>query len=242
MARVSEIKCTVRQWWNKQSASLHDLQCLVGMLSFAATCVREGHLFFLRILTVLKDGYHSKNAIMITCEMKKDLAWWETFLTDYNGISCIPDNIWSRPDEIFSSDSCLSGCGACSSTNYFHFELPDSIIQQGWYINQFELYVILIADKNILIYCDNQTSVQVLHHGRVNCTFMEQCLREIRYHSAKFNFRIRAVHLKGVDNRISDCLSRWHLSQSYIDAFYKATKSLNLTETIVSNFEISDLW
>ena len=101
---------------------------------------------------------------MITCEMRKDLAWWETFLTDYNGISCIPDNIWSPPDEIFSSDSCLSGCGACSSTNYFHFELPDSIIQQGQYINQFELYANLIAvrewapmfaNKNILIYCDN---------------------------------------------------------------------------------------
>ena len=182
MARVSEIKFTVHQWRNKQSASLHDLQCLVGMLSFAATCVQEGHLFFSRILTILKDAYHTKSAIMITCEMQKDLAWWETFLIDYNGISCIPDNIWSRPDEIFSSDSCLSRCGACSSTNYFHFELPDSIIRQGQYINQFELYVILIAvrewapmfsNKNILIYCDNQTSVQVLRHGRVNCTFMQ---------------------------------------------------------------------
>ena len=39
MARISEIKCTVHQWWNRQSASLHELQCLVGMLSFAATCV-----------------------------------------------------------------------------------------------------------------------------------------------------------------------------------------------------------
>ena len=205
------------------------------MLSFAATCVREGRLFFSRILTVLKDAYHSKIAVMITCEMKKDLAWWETFLSDYNGISCIPDNVWSRPDETFSSDSCLSGCEACSSTNYFHFEIPDSIIQQGQYINQFDLYVILIAvrewaqmfaNKNILIYCDNHTSVQVLHHGRLDCTFMQWCLREIRYHSAKFNFRIRAVHLKGVDNRISDCLSRWHLSQSYSDTFYEATKSL----------------
>ena len=131
---------------------------------------------------VLKEAYHTKNAVKITCEMQKDLAWWEIFLTDYNGISCIPDNIWSRPNEIFSSDSCLSGCRACSSTNYFHFELPDSIIRQGQFINQFELYVILIAvrewapmfsNKNILIYCDNQTSVQVLHHGRVDCTFMQ---------------------------------------------------------------------
>ena len=134
---------------------------------------------------------------------------------------------------------------------FFHFKLPYSIIQQGWYINQFELYVILIAvrewapmfaNKNILIYCDNQTSVQVLCHGHVDCTFMQRCLREIRFHSAKFNFRIRAVHLKGVDNRISDCLSRWHLSQLYIDSFYEATQSLNLTEAVVSNFEIADYW
>ena len=51
---------------------------------------------------------------------------------------------------------------------------PTPIIQQGQYLNQFELYVILITVrewapmftiKNILIYCDNQTSVQVLCHG-----------------------------------------------------------------------------
>ena len=180
--RVSEIKSTVHSWRNKQSASLHELQCLVRMLDFAATCVREECLFFSRILTVLKDAYQSKQNVIINSEMKKDLVWWETFLTDYNGISCNQDNVWSRPDEIFSSDSCLSGCGACSSTHFFHFELPDSIIQQGWYINQFELYVILIVviewapmfvNKNFLIYCDNQTSVQVLHHGHVDCTFMQ---------------------------------------------------------------------
>ena len=236
---------------NKYSASLYELQCLVRMLSFAATCVHEGHLFFSRILTVLKTVYHSKADVVINTEMRKYLVWWDTFLTDYNGVSCIPDNVWSRPDEIFSCDSCLSGCGACSSTHFFHFELPDSIIQQGYYINQFELYVILIAvrewapmfaDKNIFIYYDNQTSVQVLHHGHVDCTFMQKCLREIRFHSAKLNFRIRAVHLKEVDNRISDCLSRWHLSQSYVDSFYKAMENLNLTETVASNFEIANYW
>ena len=109
------------------------------------------------------------------------------------------------------------------------------------------MYAILIATRewapqfanmNVLIYCDNQTSVQVLRTGRVNCTFMQKCLREIRFHSAKFNFRIRAVHLPGEQNRISDSLSRWHLSNT----FKKATKSYKLTETVVSNFKIADYW
>ena len=34
-------------------------------------------------------------------------------------------------------------------------------------------------NKNILVYCDNQTSVKILHHGHVDYTFMQNCLREI---------------------------------------------------------------
>ena len=39
MTRVVEIKCTVHQWLDKQFTSLHDLQCWVGLFSFAATCI-----------------------------------------------------------------------------------------------------------------------------------------------------------------------------------------------------------
>ena len=175
--------------------------------------------------------------------MRKHLCWWDKFLFEYNGVSCIPNNIWSKPDEIFSTDSCLASCGACSSTHFFHVELPHFIIDEGRYINQFELYAILIAtrewapsfaNRNILIYYDNQTSVQVLRTGKVDCTFMQKCLREIRFHSAKFNFRLRPVHLPGDQNRISDSLSRW--------IFLKVTKGLDLTETIISNFKIADYW
>ena len=123
---------------------------------------------------------------------------------------------------MFSCDRCLTGCGACSTTHYFHFQLINLIILQGKYLNQFELYSILIAvrewapdfaEKNIFIYCDNSTSVQVLDSGCTDCTFVQSCLREIRFYSTKINFRIRAEHLPGEQNRISDCLSRWHLAK-----------------------------
>ena len=34
---------------------------------------------------------------------------------------------------------------ACCSSHYFHFELPSFIIELGHYINQFDLYAILIT-------------------------------------------------------------------------------------------------
>ena len=55
--RLQNIKATVSIWLNKSKASLNELQKLIGLLSFAARCVREGRLFFSRILTVLKEAY-----------------------------------------------------------------------------------------------------------------------------------------------------------------------------------------
>ena len=181
--RLQNIKATVHIWLNKNNASLNELQKLIGLLSFAATCVRESRLFFSRILTILKEAYIANKQVEITCEMRKDL---HKFLIDYNGVSCISRDVWSRPDKIFSMDSCLSGCGACSSSHFLHFEIPEFIIKEGKHINQFELYAILIATRewaplvanmNILLYCDNRTSVEVLRTGRVDCTIMQKCLR-----------------------------------------------------------------
>ena len=159
----------------------------------------------------------------------------------------IPSSIWEKPDSIFSTDSCLTGCRALSSTNFMHFIIPDFIIRKGRYVNQFEIYAILIAvcewaqcftNLNVLLYCDNWTIVTALQSGRINCTFMQDCLREIRFHLAKYNFRIRAVYLSSSDIRLADDLSRWHIRPKYKIDFLENTKHLSLSETVISNFEI----
>ena len=246
--RLTQIKQLTAQWLNKSVVTLKELQSLIGVLSFAASCVREGRLFFSRLLNLLKE---CKKSITLSIEAKKDIRWWHTFLADYNGVSLIPSQVWNAPDTEISTDSCLTGCGAVSKEHYMHFEIPNSIRTQGKYINQFELYAVIIAVRewkkhlqnlNVLLYCDNQTTVQVLQSGKVSCPFMQKCLREIRFHSAKFNFRVRAVYLNTSDNRLADCLSRWYLASNYSKTFLDLTKNLKLTETIVSNFEIDEIW
>ena len=54
---LQSIKDMVEEWLMKNVSTLSELQKLVGQLSFTATCVREGCLFFSRILTVLKEAY-----------------------------------------------------------------------------------------------------------------------------------------------------------------------------------------
>ena len=247
--RLKEIRNLTKSWLGKSSASLKELQSLIGVLSFAASCVREGRLFFSRLLILLKET--KGKVVHLNEEALKDVAWWHAFAKDFNGTSVIPSEIWCKPDAIFSSDSCLTGCGAISHSKYLHFEIPETIIKEGKYINQFEMYAVLIAvrewrfdfeDLNLLIYCDNSSTVQALQSGRISCPFMQKCLREIRFYSAKLNFRVRAVHLPGVLNRKADFLSRWHISDNYKKLFEKEIEGQKLTETIVTKFEINEFW
>ena len=53
--RLADIKHIMYIWLNKSTATLKEIQSLVGILSFAASCAREGRLFFSRLLVLLKE-------------------------------------------------------------------------------------------------------------------------------------------------------------------------------------------
>ena len=99
-----------------------------------------------------------------------------------------------------------------------------------------------LENKNVLMYYNNQTTVQVLQSGQVTCPFMQKCLRELRFHSDKFNFRIGEVYLSSSENCLADCLSRWHLLPTYSNTFHRLIVNQNLTETVVSDFKVCDFW
>ena len=46
-------------------------------------------------------------------------------------------------------------------------------------------------------------------------------LREIWFISAMYNFQLKALHIPGEANFISDRLSHWHLDPSYQQEFFE---------------------
>ena len=75
----------------------------------------------------------------------RDLNWWNVFAQQFNGVTAMLD--WQQPDSVFSTDACFTGGGGWTNKHFFHIRFPDSIIQQGKYINQFELYTVMIATR-----------------------------------------------------------------------------------------------
>ena len=89
---------------------VRQLESLLGKLKFAASCVRPGRVFTVRLLSDLRNA-HKTGQFQITSEAKADLSWWRRFLAIYKGISMMPEEEWSGPGAIFTTDACLEGCG-----------------------------------------------------------------------------------------------------------------------------------
>ena len=228
--RLAEIRQEMRKWLNKSSASRRDIQSLVGKLSFAATTVRSGRLFFSRILNFLR--ILPKHGIKpIPAEAKKDIKWWSIFIEEYNGISFLPEPFWQAPDAIISSDAALAGLGGFCQGEYFHTSIPQYISEDPEvFINELECLAIVIAlkawapalcSRNLLLKCDNQTTIAVINRGRAHNSFTQKCLREVAYLASLYSFQIKVEYVPSEENRISDYLSRWELDPSYKERFWE---------------------
>ena len=120
-------------------------------------------------------------------------------------------------------------------------------------INELECLAVVVAvkqwygklvNKNVLLYCDNEATVQVINKGDAKNPFMQRCLRELVWFTARNNIWIKMTYLEGISNRICDNLSCWHLDDKYKKAFLEETKGKRLRECAVpeSMFEFEHGW
>ncbi|CAC5406931.1 unnamed protein product [Mytilus coruscus] len=176
--RLVEIFDLVSFWLNKDTASLKEVQSLIGKLNFIASCVRPGRIFISRILNFLREFKNEDCVLEVSLELKHDLLWWSEFLEIYNGVSLLNLQEWTEPDEYMASDACLVGCGGVSNGQFFHCVFPDFIVQQNLHINALELLSVIVCLKlwgqkgrKICIQCDNMVSVQVINQGNQGVVF-----------------------------------------------------------------------
>jgi len=194
-------------WLGLKSATKRELQSLVGKLNFVCKCVLSSRVFISRMLAVLIMLKRQNYRFKIKAEFRADFVWWKRFLRRLNGVTYIPSMIWSEPNEILSTDACLSGAGGWCVGSYFSCKFSQEIMNQDHHINGLELLTILIACRSwarklsslrIQVYCDNLSSVSVIISGKTKDSFMLKVLREILFIGSTHEFQIRAVHLAGL--------------------------------------------
>ena len=173
--RLSDLLSQCQATLLQQTITIANLRSLLGVMSFVTACVRPARIFMNGLLNALRSSYTSR-LCHISDDLKSDLHWWGTFLSQYNGVSIIKIDPWITDPLFLSTDACLTGAGGFFEGFFFHTPFPDFVLSSfGHDINTLELLAIMAAlklwgdrlrGKRFLLHCDNANSVLALNSGR----------------------------------------------------------------------------
>ncbi len=108
------------------------------------------------------------------------------------------------------------GCGAFSDRCWFQLPWPDQETRNT-HTTVKELIPIAVGaalwgprwvGKVIMARSDNMATVEIVNSGSCRDTQAMHLLRSLFFIAAHFNFILRAIHIRGVDNGLADALSR----------------------------------
>ena len=151
--RLSELQSRCTSLLSVTHVSRHDLQSLLGVMSFVTSCVRLARVFMSSLLYTLRTYRLSKNCPLSSVN-HSDLRWWCHFLPSYNGVSLIKTSPWLDNRLFLSTDACRTGAGGYFTGQYFHTPFPAPILSQfGHDINILELLTIKVALKLWALFC-----------------------------------------------------------------------------------------
>ena len=213
--KLTRTKEALQQWSNRKSATLKELQSLIGTLQFACRAVVPGRAFLQRIISLTKGISNSR---------------WHVRLDHWNGASFfLGDTVLSSSDlQLFTDASGPLGYGGYLNGQWFQSRwLPQHCINPatGISIDWQELFAIYIAcfiwgsqwsGKCICIWCNNLPVVAIINSKRSKSPRVMDLVRAITILTLVHNFTFTAKHIPGLDNSIADSLSRFQMDRFHL--------------------------
>ncbi len=220
--KLQHLRDLLGEWVHQQSCLRKELESLIGYLNHACKVVRSGRSFLRRMIDLLHAVHrppNSKVPIRLNKGFRSDLAWWQEFLVDWNGISFLPSPS-HLPQTEFTSDASGSwGAGAWHRESWFQIQWgPRS---QALSIAEKELVPIILAcdtwgstwhGQQVLCHCDNQVVVACLRSRSSKDKGLMHLLRCLVFVEARHNCYLHATYINTKANHLADDLSRNNLS------------------------------
>ena len=220
--RIYEIISLLRQWIKRKTCSKRQLLSLLGKLIFVSRVVRAGRTFVGRIIELSKSMKHIHHHTRLSVECRKDLAWWLKFLPIWNGVSIFYEEHWENNIDLHLwTDASNIGFGA-----YFQ----GAWVAQKYsgrftaflenHINWREMYALVsaaatwghkLAGKRVLFHCDNLVTVSCIQSGKSKDSNMMRLIRSLFLICGVNNFECNSIYVAGMENDITDSLSRLDL-------------------------------
>ena len=215
--KLQEIVKLCKDWVSKTYCSKKALQSLLGSLLYISKCVKPARFFLNRILALLRSNYEVQK-ILLDNAFFKDLAWFNTFLCNFNGVTYYHKTF---PSAQVYLDACLTGLGGHFDSMVYTLQIPQGY--KDYNICHLEMLNIIVASKiwaihwtnsKIQIHCDNMAVVQVLNTGKTRDPVLATCARNLWLLAATYNIEFLFTHIAGKSNSIADLLSRWAVTDN----------------------------
>ena len=241
--KIDDIQAELKEWLSRATHSRKQLEKLIGKLQFAAQVVRAGRVFIARLLDELRGAPHIGN-IPTSTDIQADVNWWLKVMPFVNGTKSLYTTFLFKPGALIDTDATLVAAGGVCGKFFFRARFPAFIRQQTSHISQLELLALVVAIKlwghkhtntKFWVRLDNEASVYAINSGRTSDKFMNSCLRELAFQSAKFNIEVKARHIVSAANTLPDLLSRWYRSRSAQQKFCQLTRGKGMRHSYVHN-------
>lgn len=216
--KVATLKSKLHYFNSKSRANKRQLQSLAGSLNWACQAVRGGRFFLRRILDLMNKLKAPNHKAKISDAFKKDILWWLKYLDSFNGVIYyrIADNKYA-----IHADACDNGGGAfCNGDWYYvNWKLDLDAAHTRLHINYKEILAIVMginrwahmwSNSDVTVFTDNVVAKAVINRGHCRSPLVMNHLRNMFWLTAKYNFKLHAVHIPGILNCLPDTISRLH--------------------------------
>lgn len=203
--------------------SKRGLLSLLVHLNFAMKVIPQGHSFVSRLLDLAKSVRNLHDHVKLDYGCRSELRFWSYLCDNWNGISFFYNEEQETSAAMsLNTDAAPSvGFGGIFKNQWFAeswldelLSLPTNVLS----IALMELYPIIIAcllwgkhwsKKQIMEFCDNEATVNIINKGRSSVSLINRFVRRLTWSSVQGNFILRVVHNPGLENKIADSLSRF---------------------------------
>lgn len=220
--KIKEVVEKIQGVISKKSATLKQLQSLIGSLNFCCRAIAIGRPFCRRLINLTCGVTRPHHHVRLNKQVKTDLDLWLGFFKHFNGISVFHDRFWVTNDdlELYTDSSGGVGFGIWFQGRWCQDKWPTEWHTLGITsdITCLELFPIVVAvvvfgdhlvNKKIRINCDNKAVVHILNTMTSKNTRVLALLRFLTIQCVKRNCIIKASHIEGIKNEIADALSRF---------------------------------
>ena len=215
--KVKDLKALLNEFSDRKRASKRQLQSLAGRLNWACHVVRGGRTYLRRVLDAMNRMKLPHHKAKLSDTFHKDILWWINCLDTFNGRNMFLKPTCSTPVYV---DACNTGAGMAFGRDWAYINWVEDWPEIApMHINFKEALTVVAAarrwghlwhNSHIIILTDSECTKAMLNKGTTKNELVMDHIRELFWLSVKFNFEFECVHIRGVDNTLSDAISRLH--------------------------------